>query len=704
MQMILLAGICIECMILLGLSFLKKLTKKIFWVTSIITFLCCLIGMIVVGNQKEKIEVVNQKEFVYMAARLLEEDYPAEALKALGQVIDERYNQYGVKTLRGLAHNQNEDFQIVEVYLKGTEEENELQLVQLSRKGEKASSDLIQDITEKTKSLLELSEQDMAQLDAEMKVRFLAEFQTIDETADAYIRAKAAIADSDYETAFETMINDTNNANTVNAVIISNMYINNYNLRSLGETDEEYDKLLQEVTEVQSRLNLASLENMSTNNTQSVTDNISEEQKDFAEVYAEYAVALDRLGEEAVRRAINYLESVKPNNGETDIAYQLQMSRLHYLVGDNEEARKQLAPIFEIDTIDTNQRMGLEVYLLKEAYLLMAAGETNSAEFSKLYNQMMNNLYLDLFTNETADGYQTFLEEYFRTLFSGLRIGQVDTTKYPKISIEVSSSINDFEFSNETIALTDTDSKVESFEIEEIEVPQVSICFVLDHSGSMQGKYLADAKRAIEESALSLDESVQVGLVAFESAATIECELTNPKNMVGFLDGIEATGGTSIASGLITGDEALQNALGKKVIILLSDGYDGDTNVLEPVLNQLKDDEIVVFTIGLVGCDEKYLGRIADATGGSFVSVSDTGRLTEIFEEIQKFLTKSYRITYDVVQSDIEERYVHIQKVGSFVQTMKKYSLLEEKEEEQRYYEESMSDYFRLFGTTSGGQ
>ena len=109
-----------------------------------------------------------------------------------------------------------------------------------------------------------------------------------------------------------------------------------------------------------------------------------------------------------------------------------------------------------------------------------------------------------------------------------------------------------------------------------------------------------------------------------------------------------------------------------------------------------------MYTIGLEGCDEDYLSRIANETGGKFISVENTGELGSIYQVIQKSLIKSYTIIYENVDKEADIRSFKIRCKDSFVQAERIYSLEDNqngREDDGRIYTGiQSSDYFRQTG------
>ncbi len=127
----------------------------------------------------------------------------------------------------------------------------------------------------------------------------------------------------------------------------------------------------------------------------------------------------------------------------------------------------------------------------------------------------------------------------------------------------------------------DTDSSVD---IEE-NMKDVEIVFVLDNSGSMSGTRISTLKTSTKELVDKLfnkigDEHLKFGFVKFASEQLGYLELTNDKSSISsFINSMNASGGTCMASSLSTAKEMLTNSSNSdaiKIVITLSDGALGD--------------------------------------------------------------------------------------------------------------------------------
>lgn len=713
MQICLLSGIVIECIILLLAALIKKLTRRTFIMITAVTMGCSIVLAGLQSHNMKENDVADHREGLYMAARLLEDDYKEAALEALATVIDAECTDYHVQTLRGLVFNQNEYYDTAVLYLEKAEDEMAQKVYYASLENTLADETDKAQIIEDTISLLEVSSEEAEVWEAKMKLLYIdPNFEKVQEgsATDVLMYTKAAIKDNQYEKAYLAMKEAARNGGVREDIIVSDMYVKNYNLRTMEEDDPEYDELWRNLTQLQTQLNTLSVqvqdERENSLNVQRAEDKEETElEKEYKLVYANYRLAQQDMTNESVGRAINYLEYSKPENYQTNIGYQLQMCKLYFLSGQEDMAESCLDNIFAVEEIDQNQWLGTDAYLLREAFLLYLS-DTNKGEYKEIFQQMMNHLYQGVFDEEIDSDFCDFVTEYLRSLLSGIVIIDIEEGNYPEMTVNVSCIDEELSIDQDTITVTDTDQMIDQFQITETEVNDLSLCFVLDKSGSMSGDSIRDAKRAIQECIMSLDDFVKVSLVSFENDAYIECGLTGSKYLLlNKLDGIDANGGTDIVAGLTMAYDTLATASGKKVIVLLSDGYADDSGLTD-ILSQLKSAGIEVYAIGLEGCDEAYLQRVADETDGKYISVNNTGELGSIYREIQKSLIHVYTITYTNTETEKDPRYFKLRYKDSLKQAKRVYMQAGEETEQsiQVYYEEEQaSDYFKQTGGSKGG-
>lgn len=699
-MMILLIAVAVECLVLLVLALARRLTKRFFAIVASISAAVCLLVLLVSGVVPVFGRTgvnLDQREYLYMAARLLEQDDPAHSLEALGAVTDEDCGRYGSRQLRGLAYNMDGAYATAVYYLENCEEDNAPALWQLSLDEQPADETLRQAVIQYTLEELSFSEREQQRLDAELRLRFLttgsgaAEQQDETDSEDLILQAKAAIADRNTRQAFDLMAKAAQDGGVREAVVVSQMYVYNYDQRTLAEPDSEYDLLLQAMTSAEADLARADLARQQQPGQQA--------DQDYQLAAARYQLARDRLTQESVKRAVNYLEACRPADAEQNIAYQLQMAYLYYQSNQYDAARQCLDHIFGTGTVDRDQWMGLESALLLEAYLTYDDDST-TGDFDTVYRQMMAQLYLNILQVNDS-GFCDFLREYFRDLLSGIRVGNVDYSAFPQVTVSLSST--ETEITTDTIRLEDTGEQIREFTVEEQVAGQLSVCYVLDLSGSMMGRPLNDAVDAIQTSLDSLAEGTQVGLVTFENTATVQSGLTtSTQSVASLLGGLQAYGGTNISSGLQAAAEVLEGGTGERIVVLVSDGVDGYTEDLPSALNALNIGGITVYTVGLTGCDRQYLDGIARETGGSFVMADSSSQLADILAGIQQAASHSYLVTYQVADTTRTRRELRVTGVATTDQAKRTYNT-EQTSAGGEDAAEQASDYFRQIGGTGRG-
>ena len=177
---------------------------------------------------------------------------------------------------------------------------------------------------------------------------------------------------------------------------------------------------------------------------------------------------------------------------------------------------------------------------------------------------------------------------------------------------------------------------------------KVDIVFVIDDSGSMESndkhnKRLEVAKNLIDK----LPTNSGIGIVKFDGSepSLLTPKLTTNKNeSKKFLskEYFTSMGGTDMYSGI---SKAFSLFTGNKndtlqMLVVLSDGETTDTNLHESVIKTAKDKDIKIFSVGLGSSSSSYfnlyLKPLAERTNGKFYLASDSNKLTEVYNKINK--------------------------------------------------------------------
>jgi Ca-activated chloride channel homolog len=196
---------------------------------------------------------------------------------------------------------------------------------------------------------------------------------------------------------------------------------------------------------------------------------------------------------------------------------------------------------------------------------------------------------------------------------------------------------------------------------------EATVVLALDTSGSMMATDVTPSRLAAAQAAASkfldgLPERVRVGVVSFETGASVLVPPTDDRDSVrSALDGMEAQGGTALGEAIVRStelapEEGTRGADGEQVfsILLLSDGENSVGIDPASATERAKEAGIPIYTVALgtdegivevpddagflhrveVPPDRETLERIADETGGEYFEALTDSDLADVYEEI----------------------------------------------------------------------
>jgi Ca-activated chloride channel homolog len=205
----------------------------------------------------------------------------------------------------------------------------------------------------------------------------------------------------------------------------------------------------------------------------------------------------------------------------------------------------------------------------------------------------------------------------------------------------------------------------------------IDIAMVLDISGSMLAEDLKpnrlDAAKGVIDEFIQARTSDRIGLVVFARDAFTQCPLTIDysvlRNLLSEIKSGMIEDGTAIGNAIANGVNRLKDSKAKsKIMILLTDGVNNAGEVDPISAAQIaKTFNIRVYTIGVgtrgeapypvqtpfgiryqmvpVEIDENVLKQIAETTNGEYFRATDTQKLKEIYNTIDKLEKTKLEIT-----------------------------------------------------------
>lgn len=189
----------------------------------------------------------------------------------------------------------------------------------------------------------------------------------------------------------------------------------------------------------------------------------------------------------------------------------------------------------------------------------------------------------------------------------------------------------------------------------------LTIAMLIDTSQSVAPKLKFEQEAATSFFHSVLRENDRAMLVDFDSGVSLVQDFTSdPNKMANEIRTLKAAGGTAMYDAIYqTCDEKLIREIGRKAIIIMSDGEDQSSRAtLEEALNMALRAEATVFSIsvnqggffGVGGGDsqegDRILKQLAESTGGRIFYPFKVDELDDAFRQINRELRSQYNIGY----------------------------------------------------------
>lgn len=174
---------------------------------------------------------------------------------------------------------------------------------------------------------------------------------------------------------------------------------------------------------------------------------------------------------------------------------------------------------------------------------------------------------------------------------------------------------------------------------------------LVDTSGSMKGRPMSDAIRAVRIFLDGLQDEDEVALVTFADGVEVVGDYTSDHEAIAKAAGdLKPAGETALYDGLLAALELAQDRpQQQRNIVVLSDGGDTASRAgLSSLVGGTTLDEVAVYAVALKS--DEYspapLARMANISGGRILETSDSGELAALFEELAGMLASRYELRF----------------------------------------------------------
>lgn len=191
---------------------------------------------------------------------------------------------------------------------------------------------------------------------------------------------------------------------------------------------------------------------------------------------------------------------------------------------------------------------------------------------------------------------------------------------------------------------------------QEKKIPEMAMVMVIDKSGSMQsddgGNGKIDmAKDAAASAVDNLRDTDSIGIISFDDKYGWNVNVQkadNKEDIKAGIYGIKGGGGTNIYPAVREAYDKIKDVdCQLKHIILLTDGQDGYYNAYPGLIEKLQENNITLSTVSIGSdADDRFLERLAQASGGRFYNTNADSELSRIFAQEVYLAQKEYIVNH----------------------------------------------------------
>jgi VWFA-related protein len=247
-----------------------------------------------------------------------------------------------------------------------------------------------------------------------------------------------------------------------------------------------------------------------------------------------------------------------------------------------------------------------------------------------------------------------------------VRITQVDTSKFPSVTVYV--SVTDelgqpvgvdpaaIQIQENGQLMSPVDVRGGGEVVGNTAIP-VTTMLVMDISGSMdKNNKIIAAKDAAKAYVSGMRPGDQAGLIAYDTHVYTVQEVTaDIPSLTTAISSLQTGSDTAMFDALIQAEVALESVSGRKAVIVLTDGMDNQSlSSADQVIERISAGGLTISAIGFgdvnasgqEGLDEPGLKSLAEQAGGQYAFATDAQTLSALYQQYGQSLQSEYAITY----------------------------------------------------------
>ena len=232
-----------------------------------------------------------------------------------------------------------------------------------------------------------------------------------------------------------------------------------------------------------------------------------------------------------------------------------------------------------------------------------------------------------------------------------LRINQIETCNPSVVSAYVAVSsdggVVNKNFTKKDVKVFLDNAQITNFDFNSVDTTKTPLTsmLVIDHSGSMAGAAIDNAKSAATGYVNNLLPNDQVGVIQFSNTVDVLAVISpNKSASVNAIAGIAASGNTSVYDAISKGVSTVPDC-GRKALILLSDGDDtSSTGNQQTATNDANRANLPVFSVGIKGegFNPAVIKAISESTGGQYLEANTPTEISNLYKNIDGQLTGQF--------------------------------------------------------------